>query len=471
MKANLVYPTPDVKIIDGKKCLCVLVPDDPLYISEFWQAYEYFGKWVAWPRDSGHTAVEVAQMWREGIETARMAYENGEGCLPGPVGPVGPAGPVGPVGPAGPAGPAGSDGIDGEVGPAGSAGPAGPAGPVGPGGPAGPVGPVGPPGIVVPPLTPPVIPPGDGLCYFASGVVEYFQEIVNEMARGIAIGSTTIKIVASVAAIFALVGTVGAATPIVLGLVAAIASLGESGTTSTFTLTFWATLKVYLYNSVSIDGRIDAVGVECLLSQMEADEGLGWDFIRAAVSILGVDGLNNITSLHDPIADNCAGMTYNPCENTYFHTWDFSAGNIYLWGSIDYSPFGVGSYVEGRGFVSGNKRGENTGVLVYRALPSGITLTAATAYYSTNGSAGEDRAAKVLYGETGTNFGFDGTAFYYQAQGYPGGESTITWEGAAHARSIGVLLNSNLTPAIEAVVIKVVIRYSCVGPDPLILEE
>jgi hypothetical protein len=301
--------------------------------------------------------------------------------------------------------------------------------------------------------------------------VGYLQEIVNEMARGISIGSTTIKIVASIAAIFALVGTVGAATPIVLGLVAAIASLGESGTSSTFTLTFWATLKVYLYNSVSIDGVIDAVGMECLTSQMAGESGIGWDFVRAAISILGVDGLNNVTSLHDPITDNCSGMTYNPCENTYFHTWDFAVGNIYLWGSIDYSPFGIGSYVEGRGFVSGEKRGENTGILVYRALPSGITLTAATAYYSTNGSAGEERASKFLYGETGTAFGFDGTAFYYQTQGYPGGESGLTWEGSAAARSIGVLMNSNLTPAVEAVISKVTIRYSCVGADPLAGEE
>jgi len=75
-----VYQPPDTPEVEESICIKVLVPKHQRYLSAFWSAYWYFGKWVAWERDGTDRATRAAQVWRPLIEQSRTWYENGECC-------------------------------------------------------------------------------------------------------------------------------------------------------------------------------------------------------------------------------------------------------------------------------------------------------------------------------------------------------------------------------------------------------
>lgn len=75
-RKRYIFPSP---VNPGAfRCITVYVPDDTIYLAEFWRAYEYFTIWSAWERDAAHTASEVAALWKVGFDQARLAFDNGE---------------------------------------------------------------------------------------------------------------------------------------------------------------------------------------------------------------------------------------------------------------------------------------------------------------------------------------------------------------------------------------------------------
>lgn len=58
------YIIPDEPDPEKYTCFTVWVPDDQVYTSQFWQAYEYFSKWVAWQRDGTDRGKQAAAVWR-----------------------------------------------------------------------------------------------------------------------------------------------------------------------------------------------------------------------------------------------------------------------------------------------------------------------------------------------------------------------------------------------------------------------
>lgn len=80
MRKDNSYAYPDPAIVPDSICIRAYIPDHPLYIGAFWQAYTYFGRWLAWQRDSANTAAAVAAMWRTLIEQSRAEFEAGGGC-------------------------------------------------------------------------------------------------------------------------------------------------------------------------------------------------------------------------------------------------------------------------------------------------------------------------------------------------------------------------------------------------------
>ncbi len=77
------YPLPDNPQPEGTRCIMVHIPDDPLYLYEFLDAYEYFGKWVAWERDEAHNGALAAASWRGAIEKTRETLLAGCGNIIG----------------------------------------------------------------------------------------------------------------------------------------------------------------------------------------------------------------------------------------------------------------------------------------------------------------------------------------------------------------------------------------------------
>jgi len=55
-------------------CLKVYIPKDDYYLYAFSGAYQFFGKWLAWERDTAHRGALAAAAWREAIA---YTFENG----------------------------------------------------------------------------------------------------------------------------------------------------------------------------------------------------------------------------------------------------------------------------------------------------------------------------------------------------------------------------------------------------------
>lgn len=75
-----IYQPPDPPEVEETICIKVLIPAGQKYISAFWSAYTYFGKWVAWEKDGSDTAKRAADLWRGLIEQSREMFDNGEDC-------------------------------------------------------------------------------------------------------------------------------------------------------------------------------------------------------------------------------------------------------------------------------------------------------------------------------------------------------------------------------------------------------
>lgn len=61
------YLIPDNPQPDGFYCLKVFIPADDLYLYAFGGAFQFFGKWLAWERDSSHKGALAAAAWQEAI--------------------------------------------------------------------------------------------------------------------------------------------------------------------------------------------------------------------------------------------------------------------------------------------------------------------------------------------------------------------------------------------------------------------
>lgn len=331
-KTPKAYPLPAVIDPGDYKCIQVLIPNDPLYISEFWQAYRFFGTWLAWPRDAARTGAVVADVWKVGINDAWEHFLALEGCLPGPEGPQGPAGPEGPQGPQGPQGIPGAPGAEG---------PQGPAGPVGPQGPG-----------TYPPETPPgPYPEGsDNPCEAATAVIGVIQLVVETLSDMVNAGAAVLTIVAALWAIFTLLSTGGAGMPLVVAVVSSLVALGSAGIDAAFDSTFYGTLKEYLYSAAYPSGQFSAASMLCLTDQMEGETGLPWDFTRALFSMWGYNGLNNASHVVGLGGADCTGLDYSFCQSYFEHTFDFTAG-AFGWEVLVFNEGEEMEYTPGVGFV------------------------------------------------------------------------------------------------------------------------
>lgn len=80
MTSHKAYIFPDPIDPEEFRCIQVYVPNSTLYLAAFWHAYEYFASPRAWANDPGHSALEVAAVWREAFDLARASYDEGDDC-------------------------------------------------------------------------------------------------------------------------------------------------------------------------------------------------------------------------------------------------------------------------------------------------------------------------------------------------------------------------------------------------------
>lgn len=274
------YPLPEDPFPAENRCIQVLIPDDPLYIGMFWEAYAYFAKWVAWPRDAQHTAKYVADRWKEAFDQAREAFEMGVGCLPGPEGPAGPEGPQGPEGPAGPEGPQ------------------------------------GPPGSIDPGTWPvPTPPPGsDTRCEFASTAAMFIKNAARSGFEAMSQGAFAIGIVIAIVGVISLVVTVGMDAPILLSAAAAILALSGSTFENIFPESLWDRLKCIFYSAEMAQGGINDAGWECVLRLVDAENGAGWEIVGMMLRLTTPAGVNHAANLFSMGTADCSACAGDECE-------------------------------------------------------------------------------------------------------------------------------------------------------------
>jgi len=71
---NRGYVLPDNYNPPDVVCVRVYVPNDPLYLREFWGAYSYFTQWSAWKRDPFKRGKVAALAWLKAYAKAREDY-------------------------------------------------------------------------------------------------------------------------------------------------------------------------------------------------------------------------------------------------------------------------------------------------------------------------------------------------------------------------------------------------------------
>lgn len=74
------YLIPDNYLPAGYRCVKFFVPDNDMYMDDFWSSLEYFCQWTAWERDDLKRGRQVAFKWRTGFEMARQIFEQYGGC-------------------------------------------------------------------------------------------------------------------------------------------------------------------------------------------------------------------------------------------------------------------------------------------------------------------------------------------------------------------------------------------------------
>lgn len=74
------YKIPDDYLRSGMRCIRVYVPDLDEYEADFWGAYETFGAWSLWERDTLKRGRLVAALWRQAIDRARYEHLLYGGC-------------------------------------------------------------------------------------------------------------------------------------------------------------------------------------------------------------------------------------------------------------------------------------------------------------------------------------------------------------------------------------------------------
>lgn len=268
------YPIPDNPLPEGYRCIQVLVPDDPVYWADFWGMLDYMCTWVAWPRDEAHTGKEIAALWRNGIDISKEAFDNMEGCLPGPEGPQGPAGPAGPQGPAGPPG----EDCTCE------------------------------PPTYPPPETPPTV---TSRCASAWSVYEFYKKMVDDVLDMMTLNSGNWQIFLGVFAICVAVFTVGGSALVtaIIGFIAAMLGFTVADLAVSFDADFWERFRHIVFSGFGEDGLMNESRFQCVLTLMRAESSAGFWILLPIIEFGGVDTMNRIAGVPPTGDPDCSGWT------------------------------------------------------------------------------------------------------------------------------------------------------------------
>lgn len=196
------------------------------------------------------------------------------------------------------------------------------------------------------PIFPPLPPdtPDATRCRAAENAKIAIHDMVDQF---IAEGATWAGIAGATAALLALLFvfiTLGAATPAVVGLAAAILSAGVTAIDAAFTPAVYTTLRCILYCACKDDGSWDAAAWEQVKSEINAQfTGVVHSILSKQIDALGPAGLTNAgrTDISGPVS--CNDCT--DCPQEWCYTFDFTASDG------GWAAYGAGaSYAAGTGW-------------------------------------------------------------------------------------------------------------------------
>jgi hypothetical protein len=189
----------------------------------------------------------------------------------------------------------------------------------------------------------------DVRCFFAFSSYGFIKRILDQAKVTLDLGGAVLGVVAAILGLVSIVITVGADIPILLALATAVFGLYSVGWEATLTEATYQNLRIALYNGCDeTTGKIDAVGLECVIFQLEELEGPAYFVFKLCVQLMGFVGLNNSMVVTPDQNGSCNGYENGKCWQPFEITFDFTESGI---GWEKGLPWVTQSWVEAVGFV------------------------------------------------------------------------------------------------------------------------
>jgi hypothetical protein len=288
------WDIPDVIDPPNRRCIQIEIPDDPQHIAIFWGVLRSLSDWQHWEREPLHRGTQVAQVWRKvvyAIDWSNMA------CCPDPTNQYYDENGVLQVS------------YDG--------------------------GATYEPDASDPRLNSPLMPelPGDPgdvkRCTAANNVTGYVKSASDQLiADGTAWNNIT-TLLAAIGAIIVLllsIGTAGALTPLLLGLVAALVGTGLAAFTAAMTEGVWSELACIIYCHTPNDAIYTEADWQAIKADIASQfDGIVEKFIYDTINAMGLAGLNNASRAGVHAGQPCECGCSN-CSN--LNEWEVIYGTV-----------------------------------------------------------------------------------------------------------------------------------------------
>lgn len=282
----------------NRRCIQINIPDDPEHIAIFWGVLRGLSDWQRWEREPTKSGTLVAQVWREVVYAIEWE-DSCMGCCPEPTNQY-----------------YDDQGIlqvstDGGV-------------------------------IYTPatddprmnsPLFPPLpIPPGDDMrCTSANNVIGLLKSNADQLASDAAAWGGITALIAAVGAIVVLlldIATVGALTPLLLGLVAAMLSGGQTAFAAAMTEEIYGNAVCIVYCHTPDDGVYNQDAWQAIKTEIYGTiTGIAGKFLGDQINAMGVAGLNNAARTGVSAGQPCDDCECSDCPcNIFAWNWPLAYG-------------------------------------------------------------------------------------------------------------------------------------------------
>jgi hypothetical protein len=183
-------------------------------------------------------------------------------------------------------------------------------------------------GDLRPPLAP--IVGQDMKCIGAANIVAWLEQAANDTIDSMNEGGNATALVAAIMAIL-LLGTAGAAAPLLIGLAAALLLTTGTAFDTAMTEDVYERLRCNLFCNMEDDLTFTVEGWQAVKARIGADEtGIAYKFLYDNVNSMGTLGLSNFARTGATEEADCSECG---CDDTWCFNWSFD-GDFATWSPV-----------------------------------------------------------------------------------------------------------------------------------------